>query len=1052
MAQIFISYASKDHFFVDRLRADLRRAGLDYWIDREGLSPGTPSWERAIREALESCESVLWIVSPAAFDSPYVRDEISIARLHKRRIYPIFADGEHWLECVPIGTGEIQYIDARTDYDAALKRIIEALGAPASPYIMPEEPVPEPPRHAEPRNPYKGLSAFTEADAGDFFGREALVEKLHTRITSALKHKGDRLLAVLGPSGAGKSSVVMAGLIPALKKAHSGWAFLPKMAPGKRPVESLAGALYNVLPDKSLSSIQADLEAPGGRMLHRLAQHIRSEQVVLYIDQFEELFTETDDEHERQQFISLIVQAAAEPDGKVIVLLSMRADFYGHPLNYPQLGRLIEANNAGVLPMSITELRDAIEKPARLPDVGLTFDDGLVAEIIFALRDRKGVLAGALPLLEFTLTRLFAQRDGPRLTFAAYREMGGVDGAIGTHSEAVFQSLPEAAQAKLGQVFLPLVNIDETTGEPTRRRASLAALTADASAKAFVQAFVKARLLQTGHDETSPLPASVSEHSGEMPEVRAYLEVAHEALFRSWERLADWIAKTQEDLILLRQVRSAAHDWHAKGRPDFLRWPAERLELVYAMLERLKPELNDIERDFIELEQHRLYRELGFDVHPLPDGQVDVTPAAQIAAATHQRRYDIGIRLHDIGDIRRGVGVINGLPDILWLPVEGSKGKFQFKNQRGKVYGEFEVKPFFIAKYLVTVPQLQAFLDSDWDNPLWWDGFPSEFRPQAFRSVTNGRANAPRDAISWYQSVAFARWVDAKYRDMGLFEQFEALTPNPSPQGEGLKDYREMAAKVMVEVARDLRQRQTSAEALLWECLRDGRLNNLKFRRQHPVPNTAFVVDFYCHEAGLIIEIEGGIHENQRVEDHVRQQALEDKGLRVMRFANDDVFNQLEGVLIDIQRAASAPLSQGRGAGGEGWQIRLPTEWEWRWAAQAGAEERAYPWGDWDGHPRVNTVEAGIQNRSTAVGMYPHGAAACSALDMAGNLWEWCLNKYAEPEVCEVDASSDLRVLRGGSFYNPQDRAAASYRHLSPPYDRYLSNGLRLVLGSPMRL
>jgi hypothetical protein len=120
----------------------------------------------------------------------------------------------------------------------------------------------------------------------------------------------------------------------------------------------------------------------------------------------------------------------------------MRADFYGHPMNYPQLGALVTANNEAVLPMTISELRDAIEKPARLPDVALSFDPGLVADIIFALRERDQALAGALPLLQFTLERLYAQRDATNLTRAAYDRMGG-QGAISTHCEAIFASLPE---------------------------------------------------------------------------------------------------------------------------------------------------------------------------------------------------------------------------------------------------------------------------------------------------------------------------------------------------------------------------------------------------------------------------------------------------------------------------------------------------------------------------------------------------------------------------------------------------------------------------------
>jgi formylglycine-generating enzyme required for sulfatase activity len=192
--------------------------------------------------------------------------------------------------------------------------------------------------------------------------------------------------------------------------------------------------------------------------------------------------------------------------------------------------------------------------------------------------------------------------------------------------------------------------------------------------------------------------------------------------------------------------------------------------------------------------------------------------------------------------------------------------------------------------------------------------------------------------------------------------------------------------------------------------------------------------------------VDGPIHEGQQHEDAVRQQALENAGLRVIRFTNEEVFNNLERVLIDIQRAAVAPLSLGRGAGGEGWQIRLPTEWEWQWMAQNGAEARQYPWGDWDEHPRANTTGAGIGDRSTAVGMYPHGAADCGALDVAGNLWEWCLNDYQNPEIFNGYGNEETKVLRGGSFFNGQLSAAASFRNTYDPNLRYDYIGLRLAV------
>ncbi len=593
MSYVFISYARKDYHFVERLRASLDDAGISYWIDHEELATGTPNWERAIKQAIKDCDLVIWVVTPESYSSEYVQGEIVYAESYQRKIFPVWAGGDNWIDCVPLERTRIQYIDMRGgNYNLGLAELIKALGGEKPELAVPQEPEPQLVPEAQRRNPYKGLVAFYEVDARDFFGREALVSILKKRVEERLGDGRQRFLAVLGPSGAGKSSVVMAGLIPMLKKAHPDWHFLPRMVPGTHPVEKLADILYQVLPDKSLSSIEGDLNSPGGRYLHRLAKQI-GERVVLYIDQFEELFTLTRDEAERQQFISLITHAATEADGTVLVLLSMRADFYGHPMNYAQLGTLIEENQKTVLPMNIRELSDAIEKPARLPDVGLTFDPGLVADIIYALREKDMAQAGALPLLQFTLERLYAMREGNRLTSAAYETIGGVQGAIGTHCEAVFSQLPETVQQQLGTVFLPLVSIDPDTGEATRRRTSLERVTTAPEARALVDALVRNRLLQTGMDGQ-----------------QNYVEIAHEALFRSWARLAEWIESVREDLLLLRQVRAAAAEWDAAGRPDYMLWPAERLSKVAPMLETLQPELTEVERDYLRSEEERILEEL----------------------------------------------------------------------------------------------------------------------------------------------------------------------------------------------------------------------------------------------------------------------------------------------------------------------------------------------------------------------------------------------------------------------------------------------------------
>jgi formylglycine-generating enzyme required for sulfatase activity len=902
-APLFISYSRKDFAFVNRLRADLKARGIPYWIDQEGLSPGTPNWERAIRAAIHDSSAVLWIVSPAAYESEYVYSEIAIAEMYKRKIYPVWADGDNWIACVPLGKHNIQNVDMRaTDYATGLEQLLAALGKADSEYIVPPEETPEAP--PVPRNPYKGLNAFTEDDVQDFFGREALVSSLADRLGTQLVEDKARFLAVLGPSGAGKSSVVMAGLLPALRNKNAipgsdGWRYLPTITPGAHPMEKLAGAFATLTSSADPTTVLTKLYTLGIEYLNIVFDMLSAEHVVLYIDQFEELFTLAKDDGERQEFISLLSGAATEPNGKLIVLLSMRADFLDYPLNYPQLGSLFDKYTALVQPMTIPELRDAIQKPAQRS--GLTFDDGLVADIVFALRGQDKALAGALPLLQFTLERLYEERDGSTLTRAAYERMGGVSGAIGTHSEAVYQGLPEAAQDTLGRVFLPLVNIDEETGEPTRRRAPLADVVADPNAKTLVDAFVDNGLLQRGRD-------------GE----RRYLEVTHEALLRSWDTLVKWIAEVRGDLHTLRELRKAAAMWEANNRSrDFL-WLGDRGQDVQAMIARLKPDLNETERAFARPEAEHLLDEIA-DIETL-----------------HPRRSEISTRLHQLkhtlpgagvkpsplaplpqGEGKRGRGLRGeGLPDMVWLPVDGSNGAYEFE------FGEFEVKPFFIAQYLTTYAQFQAFLDhpEGFENPEWWRDMPEGYQKQEVVDTRQPYTNYPRDSVNWYQSVAYARWLDASYRKAGLMAEFVAHLPF----------------------------------------------------------------------------------------------ALREKGL-----------------------------------GDEGkWQIRLPTEWEWQWAAQNGTETRAYPWGEWQAG-YANTSEAGL-SRTTAVGMYPHGRAECGALDMAGNLWEWCQNDADDPTIIDGYSNENSKVLRGGSFLSNQYYAAASYRYNFNPHNGYYSFGFRVVCAAPI--
>ena len=592
---VFISYATKDAAFVNRLREDLARQNIPYWIDKEGLRPGTINWEKGIRQALRDAFAVIYVVTPASYASDNVQGEIAIAEVEGCTIYPIWADGDKWHDCVPIDKVKTQYIDMQGDkYELNRQVLFNALGGKRPDLVMPAPTAAILPTGVEPRNPYKGLNAFTEKDVADFFGRDKLISELLQAVKSRIDDRKDLLLTVIGASGSGKSSVVMAGLLPKLKAgALSGsdqWTYLKPMVPSDHPVQALAKVLYSA-PGRSLSNkvIDEDLNHPNGIGLLTTAETLPKHPVVLYIDQFEELFMTGVLEEERQQFINLLINAVTQPNSPVLVLLTMRADFYDRPMNYPELGRLVQAYNRSVLPMTIADLRDTVEKPA--VGAGLTFESGLIADIIFDLRDDKNAQAGALPLLQYTLEQLFERRNGNSLAATAYQEIGGVKGAIGAHAEEVFKELDEEAQNAFPRVFQALVHVDER-GIPTRKREAESALINTAATARLVEALVRhARVLRV-----------YTEKLGDTP----YIEVAHEALLTRWERLIKWIESAHDDLRLIQEMKADAARWAADGYLADLLWSPRRLQPVYEVLKRLPQNLSRDEEIFVHSETKSL--------------------------------------------------------------------------------------------------------------------------------------------------------------------------------------------------------------------------------------------------------------------------------------------------------------------------------------------------------------------------------------------------------------------------------------------------------------
>jgi WD40 repeat protein len=370
--------------------------------------------------------------------------------------------------------------------------------------------------------PYVGLDAFHESEYDLFFGRRQLVDELIERL------KTSRLLAVVGSSGSGKSSLVRAGLIAALRDGalpgSAGWRYLPPIMPGSRSMESLERALAA---ENAVSRKDDDPTAP----------------VVLVVDQFEELFTLCANPQERAAFAQCLLDLIESHSPHNIVVLTMRIDFEENIAKLPALQVAFQAARIQVTALSAGDLRAAIEEPAR--KVGLKFEAGVVDALV---HDILGERVG-LPLLQFTLLKLWEQRERNRVTWAAYQRLGNAREALARSADAFYQKLLLEEQLAAQRILLRMVR-PGTDLEVTSNRIQRATLYPGGEARERIDRvldkLIAARL--------------VRQTTGESPD-DIQIEVAHEALIRNWPRLMDWIEQDRDVLRQRQRLTAAAEQW-----------------------------------------------------------------------------------------------------------------------------------------------------------------------------------------------------------------------------------------------------------------------------------------------------------------------------------------------------------------------------------------------------------------------------------------------------------------------------------------------------------
>ena len=430
-----------------------------------------------------------------------------------------------------------------------------------------------------PPNPYKGLRAFDESDAADYFGRRDLIDEVLVRL-----RRDDlvgRLVLVVGGSGTGKSSVVRAGLLPRVRAGEvpgsDAW-FVTTMLPGGSPFDALAESLRRVAVagTAGLADVLAADQGAIDRVLRDLVP--LGGQLLLVIDQFEELFTSAS-ERDQRVFLAGLVHAMSVPDSRLRVVATLRADFYDRPLAVQVLGPLVNDATVAIAAMTPAELEAAIVEPAER--VGRRVERPLVAELLGAVADEPA----ALPALQFTLYEL-AEPGDETLTLAAYHRLGRVDGAIAGRAEQLYQSLDEGEQVAVRRLFEHLVVID-ADDEPTRRRAArgeLSEAAADGSVDAAVDRWASARFLSLDRHPRSRVPT---------------VEIAHEALLQEWPRLRRWIDQDRDTLMVLGHLREAAASWVALDRDPGALYRGAQLQVAIEVADARSGLLPPNERDFV---------------------------------------------------------------------------------------------------------------------------------------------------------------------------------------------------------------------------------------------------------------------------------------------------------------------------------------------------------------------------------------------------------------------------------------------------------------------
>ncbi len=604
---VFLSYSRADTAAAETLRARLRDAGLTAFLDRYSLPAGQP-WQPWLEQHLGACRALLALVGPNGLGEWQQREiQVGLSRQvsakEAAQVFPVIPVLLPGLanDAVPIGRflKLNTYVDLRAGLDdpEGLQQLVAGAQGKAIDEAAAE-------KLLAGLSPYRGLLPFREQDAGLFFGRKRFVDELVEKVR---RRTDTNVVAVVGRSGSGKSSIVYAGLAPALRReqgvgGESVWQILA-LRPHDEPLHQLAAAFDPPSAEPGSLAYRGALN-DGAKLLRersvtlaelvrdRLRQESGSTRLLLYVDQWEELYTlaapreiKTDADRQRAEdaklFIDLVLDAAAA--SPCTLVLSVRSDFYPDLQSHDGLRVVVQENQVSLGTMNEAELRDVIDGPPKA--LGASVDPDLTKKLIrdIGLDPASGQSdtydIGKLPLLEYALEQAWTKRTGPRIGLENY---SGLEQALEERANALYGRLSTQEQAAAKRLFVSLV----TPGEGREDTRARIAMPDDEAMRQVIQTFAggDARLVVT--DEAGG---------------RRSVEVSHEALIRHWDRLRAWIDENRDRLRTREFLKANRAEWLKHGRDvGLLDLPSLYVEAARSLYQHPGDVVIDDVKDYVE--------------------------------------------------------------------------------------------------------------------------------------------------------------------------------------------------------------------------------------------------------------------------------------------------------------------------------------------------------------------------------------------------------------------------------------------------------------------